>query len=214
MVEGRRDRRRRELRGRVVGAAMELFLARGFDAVTVAEIAERADVAEKTVFNHFPAKSDLVFGPGEDLVAELVGRIRDRPPGQPVIDAVQQFRLTPSTPGRPDGPTREFLDLIEASPALRDRRRAEFARWEAVLAEELRIATGERPGSVVPFVAAAALMAVLRAPFELAVPDRGHHGALAALDLLRNGLGGYAPAAPDTTSPGGEPGPGLPERES
>ena len=195
MTEGRRERRRRELRYRIVGTAMEMFLERGFDAVPVTEIAEAADVAEKTVFNHFPTKAHLVFGPGDDLFAELLDTIRHRGPGEPVVDAVLRFRLAPAAPGRPDGPTREFLDLIAASPTLQAHRRAVFARWEAELAAELAGDTGTEPGSVEPFVVAAALMAVLRAPFETAVPDRDHRGALAALELLRDGLVGYAPRA-------------------
>ena len=191
-AEGRRERRRREVTGRIVGVAMRLFLERGFDRVTVAEIAREADVVEKTVFNHFPAKADLVFGTGDDLVAELVATVRARRAGEPVVDAVRRFRTAPRGPGRPDGPTDEFLAMIAASPALQAHRRTVFARWEGELAAELAAHGDPGRGPIEAFVVAAALMAVLRAPFESGSgPDRGHAGALAALDLLRDGLRDY-----------------------
>lgn len=56
----RRERRRHEVRGRIIEAAMRLFDAKGFAATTVAEICDAADVAEKTFFNHFASKSDML----------------------------------------------------------------------------------------------------------------------------------------------------------
>ncbi|MFP6665489.1 MAG: TetR/AcrR family transcriptional regulator [Deltaproteobacteria bacterium] len=56
----RRERRKLELRGRILEAAKELFEERGVTATTVAEIAEHADVATKTFFNHFPTKQNVV----------------------------------------------------------------------------------------------------------------------------------------------------------
>src|SRR5687768_14316053 len=58
---GKREVKRQETRARIVDAAAELFAERGFDAVSVMEIAKRAGVVEKTVFNHFPVKEGLVF---------------------------------------------------------------------------------------------------------------------------------------------------------
>ena len=55
-----RVRRRLELRQRIVEAAIALFDEKGFADVTVADICDRADVANKTFFNHFPAKNDLL----------------------------------------------------------------------------------------------------------------------------------------------------------
>lgn len=78
--ETRNDRRRRETRRRILLAAVELFTERGFDAVTIDEIAERADVARGTVFNHFPSKESLCEGLSElqvELLEEAIqeGRI-------------------------------------------------------------------------------------------------------------------------------------------
>lgn len=72
-----------------------------------------------------------------------------------------------------------------------------FGRWETELAALLASETGARPGSVEPFVAAVALVAALRAPFEAPAggAEIAHRDAAAALELLLGGLGGYAPAA-------------------
>ena len=67
LMEGLRERKKRQTRDAIAAAAMELFQARGFEEVTVADVARAADVSEKTVFNHFPTKEDLVFARGDEL---------------------------------------------------------------------------------------------------------------------------------------------------
>ena len=67
----RRQRRRLEIELRLLDASKSLFIAKGYDETTVAEIAETADVAYGTFFNYFPAKSDLLAAMGEREVAEL-----------------------------------------------------------------------------------------------------------------------------------------------
>src|SRR4051794_21457787 len=83
-MEGLRERKKRQTRDAIAAAAMDLFLARGYDEVTVADVARAADVSEKTVFNHFPAKEDLVFSRSDDRLAERVQAIQNRPPGVPL----------------------------------------------------------------------------------------------------------------------------------
>src|SRR5262249_17453796 len=84
-VEGLRERKKRQTRDAIAAAALALFRERGFDAVTVADVARAADVSEKTVFNHFPAKEDLVFAHSEDRLDARAEAIRLRPPGVPLI---------------------------------------------------------------------------------------------------------------------------------
>lgn len=70
---------------------MRLFIERGFDAVTVADVARAADVAEKTVYNHFASKAELFFDEGDDLLAELVHAVASRPAGEPAAGALRRF---------------------------------------------------------------------------------------------------------------------------
>src|SRR5829696_1284891 len=85
-IEGLRARKKRVAREAIAATARRLFAERGFDAVTVAEIAVAADVSEKTVFNHFPTKEDLAFAGREQGLKRLVADITERPPGASVLD--------------------------------------------------------------------------------------------------------------------------------
>ena len=68
---GRRERRKREVRERIMEAAMRRFIRQGFDDTTVDQIAEDADVAQKTFFNYFPTKQDLFRQLAEERIEEL-----------------------------------------------------------------------------------------------------------------------------------------------
>ena len=88
---GLRERRRQQTRARIVDAAAELFAERGFDTVSVVEIAQRAGVVEKTVFNHFPVKEGLVFEADPPMRAALLDAVRRRPAGESVAAAAGSF---------------------------------------------------------------------------------------------------------------------------
>src|SRR5690242_20400755 len=78
--EGLRERKKRAARQAIATTARRLFADRGFDAVTVAEVAAAADVSEKTVFNHFPTKEHLAFAGREEGIAQFVTAIAERGP--------------------------------------------------------------------------------------------------------------------------------------
>lgn len=71
-VTGRRERKKKETRDRLADVAARLFAERGYDAVSVSDVARAAGVADQTVYNHFPTKPDLVF----DLAEEMLERSR------------------------------------------------------------------------------------------------------------------------------------------
>src|SRR3954468_18381422 len=83
------------MRGLIGDTAHRLFLERGFEAVTVAEVARAADVAEATVFNYFPTKEDLFYSGLEAFEEELLSAIRNRRPGDSVLAAFTRFVLKP-----------------------------------------------------------------------------------------------------------------------
>jgi AcrR family transcriptional regulator len=88
---GRRERKKEETRRVIAEAAMRLFLDRSFDQVTIAEIAEAADVSANTVFNYFPTKEDLFFWTqpgGESWLANL-GEARK--PHEPVVEFLRRY---------------------------------------------------------------------------------------------------------------------------
>lgn len=196
--ESLRERRRRRTRRVIAQAAMRLFTERGFDKVSVAEIAAAADVAEKTVYNYFPAKAELFFDEAGDILAELLAAVQYRAAGQSALDAVATFlagRGEWAAGRRPEQPTRRFRQLIAESSALQAQQWLMFARYETALAGLLAEETGVPAGSVQPFIVAVALIGVLRAAFE-ATPSKsqGQDPVSAALGLLAGGLASYARA--------------------
>jgi len=84
--EGLRERKKRAARAAIAATARRLFAERGFEAVTVAEVAAAAQVSEKTVFNYFPTKVDLAFAGREEGIAGVVAAIRERPPGRSILE--------------------------------------------------------------------------------------------------------------------------------
>jgi AcrR family transcriptional regulator len=93
-TEGLRERKKRAARDAIAATARRLFAERGFDAVTVAEIAAAADVAEKTVFNHFATKEDLAFAGRDEGITMFVTAIAERPPDSSVLDVFRALTHT------------------------------------------------------------------------------------------------------------------------
>lgn len=123
----RRTRKRLATRQAISDAATRLFMERGFDQVTIDEIAEAADVGRMTVFNHFPRKEDMFFDreeEGHDLAFEA---IRSRPPGTSQIHALgllaHQMIEEPSEAFPLFADTQTFVETAQASEALKSRAR-------------------------------------------------------------------------------------------
>jgi AcrR family transcriptional regulator len=122
----RRARKKAQTRTLVRETAQRLFAERGFEAVTIADVAAAADVAVQTVFNHFPTKEDLFFDGHTPWVDGAADAVRSRPAGTAPLDALHAYlvervathvrQLT-----KPEG--RLFDSTLEASPALRARER-------------------------------------------------------------------------------------------
>src|SRR5690242_8596097 len=90
---GLRELKKEQTRQLIADTAWRLFADRGFDRVTVAEIAREARVAEATVFNYFASKEDLFYGRFEALGTRLADAVATRPAGEPVLVAFQRALL-------------------------------------------------------------------------------------------------------------------------
>jgi AcrR family transcriptional regulator len=206
---GLRERKKQRTRALIADTARRLFVERGFDAVTVTEVARAAEVAQKTVFNYFPTKEDLVYWQLETFEDELLGAIREREPGESVLAAFGRFVLVPrglladQDPGAAEH-LAALTQMITASPALLERERQILERYTASLAALIAEETGVTADDVEPWVAASALIGVHRA-----LLDRTRRGVLAgrrgttlaaevrsqaerALARLERGLSDYA----------------------
>ena len=121
------ERKRRQARQRIIQAAEELFRARGFDDVSVGDIAERAEVGRTTFFRHFGDKQEVVFAKEQELLDTIAaaGQADDTPAPRSATEAVEQLRpviltLCAQATADPEAYTRHF-QLIEQHPELRAR---------------------------------------------------------------------------------------------
>ena len=118
-----------------------MFLERGYDAVTVAEVAREAGVSSVTVFNHFPRKEDLFLDRSDEAIALVRSAIRDRAPGLDTLAALGDlaFRLFDerhSFSGL-DPRSAQFFRTIVGSPSLIARAREIAAELQGALAADL-----------------------------------------------------------------------------
>jgi AcrR family transcriptional regulator len=208
---GLRERKKQRTRQLLSETARRLFSERGFEQVSVAQIAREADVSEQTVFNYFPSKEDLVYSGLETFEDQLLSAILERPRGQTVIAAFGEFILEPRglLAANDDTAARQLIAvtrMIAASPALRVREQQILGRYTDTLAQLIADETGARAGDLRPYVVANALIGVHRAlityvreQLEAGTTDRRRLARQVrqrgqnALALLADGLGNYAP---------------------
>jgi AcrR family transcriptional regulator len=164
---GLRERKKQRTRELIAETARGLFVERGFDRVTIAEVARAAEVSEQTVFNYFPTKEDLVYWRLESFEDELLGAIRERDAGESVLQAFGRFvlQLRGLLAERNPAARQRLLELtrmITGSPALLRREREIFDRYTSSLAVAIREELGAGADDVEPWVVANALMGVHR----------------------------------------------------
>lgn len=135
---GLRARKKEATRAAIARASLELFAARGFAAVTLAEIAAAADVGERTIFRYFPDKEELLFGDDAAVREHLTEALAARPASEaPVVAVVEAMvALAPLWQDAQDeGRLRRAV--IGAAPALAARQRAKYADYEHTVAQAL-----------------------------------------------------------------------------
>jgi AcrR family transcriptional regulator len=130
-----------QTRARILEVSTRLFLERGYDAVTVADIARQAGVSSVTVFKHFPRKEDLFLDRADDAVELLRGAVRERAAGLDVLASLRETTLRLFETRHPLSGVNDrsvpFFRTVAASPALAARAREIASELQQVLAEEL-----------------------------------------------------------------------------
>jgi AcrR family transcriptional regulator len=175
--EGLRDRKKRELRQRISDTATSMFLERGFDSVTVSEVAAACDVSEKTVYNYFPTKESLIFDREEDQARLLREALAERDGAVAIVDAVLEVLESDVrslydawvTAGKTnEGLTaiRRFGALIETTPALSAALHGMTERLTQVAAAALAERAGVDPDDPEPQMAATIVMGLWRTQFH------------------------------------------------
>jgi AcrR family transcriptional regulator len=191
---GLRERKRERTRQLIADTARRLFAERGFEHVTVAEIAREAEVAPATVFNYFPTKEDLFYSRLEVFQEDLLTAVRERPSGQSVLAAFAAFLfdqrgvLAMNAPGGDEEATariRTITRIVTESPALLARERQVFDGYARELAALVAQDIGAVPGDVLCRVVANTLLGLHRALIDY-VRDQALAGAPAS--RIRTGL--------------------------
>jgi AcrR family transcriptional regulator len=198
----------------ITDAAMRLFLERSFDEVTIAEIAEAADVSINTVFNYFPTKEDLFFGSHANNDAWLAGLAEARKTGESVIGfmrrdleiRIEQLRQAPMTLAE-FGYWAAVRRVFQESPALRvyaaQAARREVPDMEHTFVAALARDVSARADDLTPRLVAAQVIAIYSTLFLEAErrrragekPEKIHAilraSSATALNLLEKGIGTY-----------------------
>ena len=152
-------------------AAQVLFTERGFDDVTVAEIADAANISVKTLFTYIGAKEELLFSGGPTVLDAVVDAVRNRKLAQTPLVAAGQALLRAVDDKDPDKNLDAFLRIAHGGPAARSRLRALWDETEDALTEALT-AKKDRPRDVAARrLTAAQIMVLVRTVTSAEVTD-------------------------------------------
>jgi AcrR family transcriptional regulator len=201
---GLRERKKEATRRRISDIATGLFALRGFDNVTVAEVAEAAEVSKMTVFNYFPRKEDLFWDRQTDRLTTLEAAVRERAPGESVPAALRRYHHELLTSGHPLSGVVEniygFMKIVRASPALMTR----ALEFDHEIEETLvRVLADEVTDDVRARLIAGQLAAAMGSIYSIAIDRMLEVGDVeqvrreqvevidTAFDLLENGMGAY-----------------------
>jgi AcrR family transcriptional regulator len=183
---GRRERKKAATRQAIADAALRLFLDRGYDDVSIREIADAADVSTTTLFKHFTGKEALVFDRQDEMKALQLAAVRERPQGQSIPAALREHALQYRQLRADDDPdVATFLELVNSTPALLNYQHATWLENTTPLAQVIAEESGLPADD--PACAALAHFA-LEAPRAAVGPRRDSTEAInRAFDLLEHG---------------------------
>jgi AcrR family transcriptional regulator len=210
---GLRERKKRETRQRISDVATMLFVSRGFDAVTVADVAAAANVSRVTVFNYFPRKEDMFFDRHDEALDLFTGAVRGRRPGESIPAALRRTLLDLAERRHPLSGLRDgiepFLRTVRNSPTLQAASRENHEALERELAAAIAQDTGAGPADPLPTLVAAAALTAHRAGYRYATEGvlagtsadalHPHYRDLVntAFDALEHGVGDYGQSTTD-----------------
>jgi AcrR family transcriptional regulator len=147
---GLRERKKRRTRVAILDSAIHLFWQQGYEATTITQIAETADVAPSTVFKYFPTKVAMVFSMLDAIIESARTRVLDRPSDESAADAVISWVEddVPEVEAPYTGTMREIPVIVASSAELQSEQRLRIARLEDMLAEAFADDIGEEPEGV------------------------------------------------------------------
>jgi len=202
---GLRERKKRETRRLLAEVATRLFAERGFEIVTVSDIASEVNVSEKTVFNYFETKEDLVLEGRLEVEADLLRAVRERRAGEPMIEAVRRHTLAVAARmnALPAERRNAFRKILANTPSVHARMRELSQRSENELARLLAEETAKGESDPVASTVASVLCVLTRLAFGFVGGEckRWKHSDVVSrinesFDLLARGLADYGTGFP------------------
>jgi AcrR family transcriptional regulator len=154
---GHRERKKQQTRDAIARAGVDLFIERGYEATTLADIAEAAGVSTRTIFAYFPGKEDILFCDFEQVRGELERALTERPTGKDALATLRDFIVDVAC-----GKSEHDLKLgkvIESDETLRSHKRARLGQLRELLAAAIAVDLGSPDGDLRAEVAAASLIA-------------------------------------------------------
>jgi AcrR family transcriptional regulator len=171
----RQQRKRERTRELIRDTALELFASQGYRETTISAIADRCDVAVRTVTLHFPAKEDLLFADDPFSLESLTNWLAAKPAGTPTLDALRDWMATTMRDLDATGASAKVWRrralrsrLIVADEDLRGRARAAYYRYEQVVAASIATELGLPEHALAPQLAAVTVITGLRELYEAA----------------------------------------------
>jgi AcrR family transcriptional regulator len=153
---GLRERKKQKTRETIIKVALELFSEQGYEQTTIAEIADAAEVAPRTIFAYFPSKEDILFYDSAEIQERLAHALRERPEGTTALDALREFIFGSLT----DDSAKALRKRIVASDeTLQRNERARYAPLEQLMAGAIAEDLHAGPTDIRPQIVAAAIFA-------------------------------------------------------
>jgi AcrR family transcriptional regulator len=194
---GRRERKKAQTRKALADAALRLFLEKGFANVTVADVAEAADVSVTTLFKYFPSKEALIFDEDNEREEALAAVITNRAPGQSILAAMYKNLVEQQVAPRAETPYFvEMRELVAKTPVLMEYFQRMWMRHTETLATVIAADVGVEPSDVKVQALVRFMMEAPRIAAGHPEPDRALREVF---ELLETGWGEFG--VRDTAAP-------------
>ncbi len=164
---------RETVRAQIAETAWSVFAERGFDDVTVNEVAKATGISRASFFRYFSSKEEAVFVALEAMGAEIATALEERPPQEPTWEALRRA-FDAATPNYDSNPARSLarLNLTRETPSLRAHQLERQAQWRGLIGPALAIRSGLDPSDVrIEAVIGAAIAALDAATERWALSD-------------------------------------------